>query len=116
MFRWLADEHVHPGFVAALRSAEPPLDVVTVQEVGLRTRADDELLDWAAANGRILISADKQTIIELAEGRMATGEPLCGLVVYRDSATTSEMIAGVRTIDGACSPDDFLYQVYYIPL
>lgn len=49
-----ADEH------GVLR-AHPSSDLVRVQDVGLRTQKDVKVLDWAAAERRVLLTHDAQT-------------------------------------------------------
>jgi predicted nuclease of predicted toxin-antitoxin system len=39
------------------------LDLVRVQEVGLRTADDPDILEWAAAQGRVLVTRDRDTMI-----------------------------------------------------
>ena len=42
------DEDVHGDIVNGLRRRQPGLDVVRVQDVGLRQTPDPDILEWAA--------------------------------------------------------------------
>ena len=54
--KFIADEHIPPAFVKALRGEG--YDVVEVNEtVGLGT-ADDSILEYAVEQGRVVISED----------------------------------------------------------
>ena len=44
MLRLVSDEDVPGSIVSGLRSRQPDLDIVRVQEVGLRTQGDDIIL------------------------------------------------------------------------
>jgi predicted nuclease of predicted toxin-antitoxin system len=73
MLRLLADESLNGDIVAGLRLRQPDLDMVRVQDVGLRTADDPAILEWAAVNGRIVITADRKTMINLAWMRVVDG-------------------------------------------
>ena len=45
---------------------EPTLDIVRVQDVGLRTASDPDILAWAASEGRILLTHDRKESGKLA--------------------------------------------------
>jgi predicted nuclease of predicted toxin-antitoxin system len=60
--RFLADENIDPDLVLGLRRRVEGIDILRVQDVGLRTVDDAEILQWAADEGRILISHDLKTI------------------------------------------------------
>jgi hypothetical protein len=48
MILFLSDEDFNRCIVRGLRRRLPRLDIVRVQDVGLITRPDTEVLDWAA--------------------------------------------------------------------
>ena len=55
MLRLLTDENVHGDIIAGLRRRQPALDLVRVQDVGLRHTPDPIILEGAArarARGR----------------------------------------------------------------
>lgn len=56
--RFLADENIDPDLVLGLRRRVDDVDIVRAQDAGLRTVDDPEILQWAADDGRILISHD----------------------------------------------------------
>lgn len=69
--RLLTDENVWPALVAGIRSTDPAIDVVTVQQVGLRTMRDDIILDWAARENRVVLTHGSKTLVPLANVRLA---------------------------------------------
>src|SRR2546428_359487 len=61
---------VHKGL---LRRA-PDLDIVRVEDVGLRTAADPDILAWTASENRILLTHDRDTMPGFAyERQIALG-------------------------------------------
>ena len=62
MLQLLTDEDVHGDIVDGLRRRQPALDVVRVQDVGLRHTPDPDILEWAAQQGRVVVSVDKKTL------------------------------------------------------
>jgi predicted nuclease of predicted toxin-antitoxin system len=64
---------------------------------------DPEVLAWAAADGRVLITNDRNTMVGFAYQRAAAGEPVPGLI-----ATTNEQAIGAAI-------DDILLIAEYMP-
>jgi hypothetical protein len=60
--RFLADENFNLDIVAGLRRAKPAIDILTAPEAGILHWFDPDVLNWAAAHDRILLSHDKRTI------------------------------------------------------
>jgi predicted nuclease of predicted toxin-antitoxin system len=56
-----ADENFNGDIVRALLWRQPDLDIVRVQDVGLAGVGDPEILAWAAANDRIILTHDRAT-------------------------------------------------------
>ena len=56
------------------------VDLVRVQDVGLLGAPDEDILDWAAENNRILLTHDKATIPGFAYNRMSSQQKMCGVL------------------------------------
>lgn len=54
--------------VRGLFLRQPDLDLLRVQDVGLRKVDDPAILDWATSNGRILLTHDRATMPDFAYG------------------------------------------------
>jgi predicted nuclease of predicted toxin-antitoxin system len=56
MLSLLSDENFNGDIVRGLFLRQPNLDLLRVQDVGLREVDDPAILNWAANNGRILLT------------------------------------------------------------
>src|SRR5262245_9209683 len=88
----LRPRRYHPRF-APPRSGNRLLRAQDVLPLGTQ---DAEILSWAAAEGRVLISNDRNTMVGLAYQRAAAGDPAPGLI-----ATTNNRSA--RPLTTSCS-------------
>jgi uncharacterized protein DUF5615 len=103
MLRLASDADIHGEIIRGLRRRVPEIDLVRVQDSFPEGTADRELLAWAAAQNRVLISNDRNTMVGFAYARVRAGEPVPGLI-----STTNEQSIG-STID------DILLIAEYMP-
>ena len=59
MLRLAADENFNHDIVRGLLRREPGLDIVRIQDVGLSGADDPTVLEWAAQEGRVLLTHDE---------------------------------------------------------
>lgn len=116
MLRLLVDENVPRAIVVGLRQREPTLDLVRVQDVGLRQTPDPDLLEWAAQQGRVIVSQDKKTLAVNAWERVANNLPMPGVLLLRRHLTTGEAIEELAIWGAAGDPDDTKNQVFHLPI
>ncbi len=102
--------------MAGLRRRQPALDLVRVQDVGLRRTPDAAILEWAAQHGRVVVSVDKKTLAVDAWDRVARGVPMPGVAILRILLTIGQAIDELEIIALAGNPDDFRDQVIFLPL
>jgi hypothetical protein len=89
-----SDADVHGEIIRGLPRRLPRIDLVCVQDVLPAGTPDSELLVWAAAHNRVLITNDRNTMVGLAYRRIAAGDPVSGLI-----ATTNEQSIGSAIAD-----------------
>lgn len=114
--RFLADENIDPDLVQGVRRRVDDVDIVSVQDVGLRTADDPEILQWAAEEGRILISHDIRTMSGFAGDRLGAGLPMPGVILIRASLSFAQVIDELASIAGASTADEWDEQIAYLPL
>jgi hypothetical protein len=53
------DEDVHGNIITGIRRRDPTIDLVRVQDAGRRSSLDPDILEWAATEGRILVTQEE---------------------------------------------------------
>lgn len=116
MLRFAADENFNNDIVRGLRRRKPNLDIVRVQEAGLSGAVDTDVLEWAAREGRVLLTHDVSTMTRYAYERVEAGLAMPGVLqVSRDDSLTL-VIEDILLI-AECSIDgEWEDQVRYLPL
>lgn len=114
MLRLLLDENFHHDILRGLRRQLPEADLLTVQEVGLRGLSDPELLAWATAQQRILVTHDLKTIPGYTYERLAAGESLAGVFALAD--TVREALEQLVLLLTCSEADEWANRVTYLPL
>ncbi len=79
MMRFLADENFSRYIVRGIRLRNRTVDIISVQEAGLREMGDGELLEWAADKERIILTHDVNTMTAFGYERIAQGLTMAGL-------------------------------------
>ena len=115
MLRLLADENFNGDIVRALLLRQPDLDIVRVQDVGLAGAGDPDILAWAAANDRIILTHDRATLPDYAYERLAAGEKLPGVFV-NDRFPVGDATRAILLIIAVSEQPEWSDRVVYLPL
>ena len=70
MLRFGVDENFNNNIIRGLLRRNPALDIIRIQDVGLSGTDDLTALEWAANEGRILLTHDVTTITQIAYERI----------------------------------------------
>jgi len=116
MLRLLSDENFNGDIVRGLFLRQPDLDLLRVQDVGLRKVDDPAILDWAASNGRILLTHDRATMPNFAYERLSQGQPMSGLFVINDRMPVRQVIDELLLLIDCSEQDEWKGIVLYLPL
>ncbi|MDQ4039747.1 MAG: DUF5615 family PIN-like protein, partial [Actinomycetota bacterium] len=65
-----ADENLNNDIVRGVLRRNPKIDIVRLQDAGLRGADDPAVLEWAAAEGRVLLTHDVATMTRYAYERV----------------------------------------------
>lgn len=79
MLKLVSDENFNGDVVRGLFRRCPNLDLVRVQDVELSAAPDPDILEWAAAENRILLTHDRDTIPDFAYDRVKAGKAMPGV-------------------------------------
>jgi predicted nuclease of predicted toxin-antitoxin system len=116
VIKLLTDEHIDKRLIRGLLRREPGLGIVRMQDVGLRTIDDEELLAWAAQEDRVLITYDARTIPTLAYARVLARQHMPGVIILSSEMPLGQVIEELLTVVGASSEGEWESQVLYLPL
>src|SRR6476619_6851345 len=92
MLRLAADADVHGDIIRGLRLRLPDLDLVRVRDPGLGSADDSSILEWVAIEGRVLITADRNTMVGFAWDRVKRGQRMTGLLALKPNTGVGEAI------------------------
>ena len=116
MLRLAADENFRGSIVRGLRRREPNVDIVRVQDAGLLGADDPTVLDWAAREGRILLTHDIATLPDYAYDRIAAGHPMPGVIAVNDTLPHGRVIDDIVLLIECSSQGEWKDQMLYLPL
>jgi hypothetical protein len=92
MTRFLADEDFNNDILRGLLRRLVRLDVIRVQDIGLRGADDDTVLARAFVEGRVLLTHDVSTLIGRAFDRIRAGSSLPGVIAVAQSMPVGSAI------------------------
>lgn len=116
MIRLLADENLDNTIIRGLLRRNPDIDIVRVQDINLSGEDDPIVLEWAANQGRILLTHDVATITRYAYERLAKNLAMPGVIEIHTDAAIGRVIEDLFMILECGTPEDLDGQIYYLPL
>jgi predicted nuclease of predicted toxin-antitoxin system len=78
MVQLLVDENFNQRILRGLKRRLPALDCLLAQETEVFQKDDPQVLDWAAAHNRVIVTHDANTMTKHAYERLEAGQPLPG--------------------------------------
>ncbi len=110
----LVDENLMRKVVQGILRRNSKIDILRVQQVGLSGMGDPEILEWAAKEGRVLLTRDFKTVPKFAYERLIAGLPMAGVIAIDNSqASMGQIIEDIVML--AEFEEDCAGQVHYIP-
>jgi hypothetical protein len=113
---YLTDEDFDNRIVRGLLLRKPNLDVIRVQDVGLRSAKDPAILDFAAGEGRVLLTHDVSTMPAHVEERLERGEKVPGIFEAPQGAPMGIIIADLLLLAECSFEDEWEGRILYLPL
>jgi hypothetical protein len=104
VLRLAADENFDNDIISALLRRVANLDIIRVQDVGLAGADDRTILEWAAEEGRVLLTHDVKTMTGFAYERVRAGLPMPGVVEVRASLSIGRAVENLLLL-AECSVD-----------
>lgn len=116
MLRLVTDENFNGAIVRGLFRRHPALDLVRVQDVGLMQTSDSDILEWAASQGRVLLSHDGSTVPPAAYQRVGDGKPMPGVFIVPDRMPIGQAIEELLFLSLDVEPGEWKDQVLFLPV
>lgn len=116
MLRLAADENFNNDIVRGLLRRRPDLEIVRVQDVGLSGADDPAILEWAAGQGRVLLSHDVSTLTRYAYERVGAGKRMPGIFEVDQNVPIGVAIEDIILIAECSLEGEWEGQVRYLPL
>jgi predicted nuclease of predicted toxin-antitoxin system len=116
MLRLVSDENFNDEVLRGLLRRQPDLDVVRWQDVGLLGADDPMVLEWAATEGRILLTHDRATIPDYAYERVRDGRPMPGVFLVGDRLPVGQAIEEILLMANCSDMGEWEELVVFVPL
>lgn len=116
MLRLMTDEDFNGHVVRGVFRMLPELDLVRVQDIGLLSASDPEVLAVAADDGRMLLTHDARTMPVHAYDRVRAGEPMPGVIVCPQSMSIGDTVEDVTLLAECSETGEWKNKVVYLPL
>jgi predicted nuclease of predicted toxin-antitoxin system len=116
MLKFLTDENFDNKILRALKRRDPSLDIVRVQDVGLLESSDEDILEWAATTGRLLLTHDVNTIPRHVNDRLTAGLSTLGVVEVSLRHQIGLIVEDILILNLGSYEGEWEGQVIYIPL
>jgi hypothetical protein len=116
MVRVVTDFDFNGRIVRGVLRLRPGFDLIRAQDTGLaEDTPDPDLLEWAAANDRIVLTHDRNTMTGFARDRVAAGLPMPGVIVANDRAPIGQLIDDLAALDGASDHTEWANRIEFLP-
>lgn len=114
--RYLFDENCNGRIVRGVRRRAYSLSTITAHEAGLQNAADSSVLEYAAAERRVIISHDFRTLKAQAEARLRENLPMAGLILVRQDHPVGEVIEDLTLIAEVTSAEEWQGKIVFLPI
>mgnify|MGYP001254179214 CR=1 FL=1 len=116
MLKLVSDENFDGDILRGLYRRRPDLDVVRVQDVGLSATSDPDILEWAAIEGRIVLTHDRDTMPNFAYDRVRAGQLMPGVFLVSDLMPLGQAIDEILLAIECLPPEECKDVVRFFPL
>lgn len=114
MIRFLTDEDFNRYILAGVRVRLSDLDIVRVQDAGLRSFRDPSILEFAASENRVVLTHDVRTMETHARARLAGALPMSGVLIIRQQVPIGRAIDEIVFIAECGRDDEWNGMIQYI--
>jgi predicted nuclease of predicted toxin-antitoxin system len=113
--RFQADADLNQMILLAAIRREPAIDFQTATAAGLAGLSDEEVLNVAARDGRVLVSHDHRTMPRHF-GQLITRQTSSGVIIVRQSLPIARVVDDLLLIHSASDDSEWVNRLIYLPL
>ena len=110
------DEDFNNRILRGLLRLNPDLEIVRVQDAGLLGKEDTDVLEWAATEGRILLTHDAKTMKHHAYNRITAGLPMPGVFIVSQEISIGQAIEEILLLVECGLEGEWERRVIFLPL
>ncbi len=114
--RLAADENFNAGIVRGVFRLLSTVDFLSIQDAGLAGASDEAVLEWAAREGRVLLTHDFATMPKAAYDRIREGKPMPGVFQVASTLPVGRVIEDIVLLVECSQEGEWEGQVRYLPL
>lgn len=116
MLSFAVDENFNMQIVNGVLRRLPDADILRVQDAGLEGANDPTVLEWAAREGRVLLTHDVNTLTAFAYERIAAALPMPGVFEVSLRVPIKVVIDDILLLAECSVEGEWEGQVSYLPL
>jgi hypothetical protein len=117
MLRLASDADVNGAIIRGLYRRRPSIDLIRAQDALPIGASDHEVLSWAISSGRVLVTNDRNTMIQHARHRAEAGEVVPGLIATTNQQPIGSAIDDILSVAECKSEEELRHQiVVFLPL
>jgi hypothetical protein len=115
--RWLADENFRNAIIRGILRRVRSFDIVRAQDIPRISGQDDaELLKWATAEGRVVVTHDISTMIPAMREQLRLAMRCAPIVLVPDSLPIVVAVEDLLLLEECGHETDWAAGVLYLPL
>jgi hypothetical protein len=116
MLRMAVDENFNNNILRGLLRHRPEMDIVRIQDTGLSGADDPAILEWAAREGRVLLTHDVTTMTRYAYERIQSGKRMPGIFEVSREVPLGVAIEDILLLAEFSLEGEWEGQVRFLPL
>lgn len=116
MIRLATDENFNRDIVRGVLRRKLDVDILRVRDAGLSGADDPTVLEWAAREGRVLLTHDANTMTRYAYERVVRGQSMPGVFEIRRTVPMARAISDILVLAECSVEGEWEGQVRYLPL
>src|SRR5260221_2168141 len=114
--RLIADADLNQDLVRGVLRNDGSIDFLNATDGGTRGLPDRQVLELAAATGRVLVSHDRHTMTAEFKRFLQDGHSSPGLIVVKQEMDEGDAIEELLLVCSASTPEEMRDQIFWIPM